>query len=177
VLLLGVRGPTEGLAHHTILFPRDYDAEFDDVFVRRRPARDPTLYVSVSSVTDPSEAPEGGENWFVLANAPSGTSGVDWAAEEERVLALLAERGLDPAGRIGARGRRTPDDLERETGAVGGAIYGDAPHGRLGTIGRPGPRVRGVENLLRAGGTAHPGGGLPLVALSGALAARIVGPA
>ena len=177
VLLLGVKGPTEGLAHHTILFPRDYDAEFDDVFVRRRPARDPTLYVSVSSVTDPSEAPDGGENWFVLANAPSGTRGVDWGAEEERVLALLAERGLDPGGRIVARSSRTPDDLERETGAVGGAIYGGAPHGRLGTLGRPGPRVRGADNLLRAGGTAHPGGGLPLVALSGALAARIVGPA
>ena len=175
VLLLGVRGPTEGIAHHTILFPRDYDAEFDDVFVHRRPARDPTLYVSVSSVTDPSEAPEGGENWFVLANTPSGATGVDWAAEEERVLGLLAARGLDPTGRIVARGSRTPEDLERETGAVGGAIYGDAPHGRLGTLKRPGPRVRGLDNVIRAGGTAHPGGGLPLVALSGGLAARIIG--
>ena len=108
VLLLGVRGPTEGIAHHTISFPRDYDAEFEDVFVRRRPARDPALYVSVSSVTDPSEAPEGGENWFVLVNAPAGATGVDWAAEEERVLALLAERGLDPSGRVVARASRTP---------------------------------------------------------------------
>ena len=172
VLLLGLRGRTEGIAHHSILFPRDYDAEFDAVFVQRRPAREPTLYVSVSSVTDPGEAPQGDENWFVLVNAPSGTSGVDWAAEEERIVDRLGVRD-----RIVARASRTPDDLERETGAVGGAIYGDAPHGRLGTLKRPGPRVRGLENVLRAGGTAHPGGGLPLVALSGALAARIVGPA
>jgi phytoene dehydrogenase-like protein len=52
VTLLGVRGPTAGLAHHTIAFPRDYDAEFDDVFVRRRPVVEPTLYVSTSSITD-----------------------------------------------------------------------------------------------------------------------------
>ena len=177
VTLLGVRGPTEGLAHHTIAFPRDYDAEFDDVFVHRRPVADPTLYVSASSLSDPSEAPEGGENWFVLVNAPAGLDARAWQGYEDHVLARLAAAGLDPTGRVEVRGTRSPVDLERETGAVGGSIYGDAPHGRLGTMLRPGPHVRGLPNLLRVGGTTHPGGGLPLVALSGALAARIVGPA
>jgi phytoene dehydrogenase-like protein len=79
--------------------------------------------------------------------------------------------------RVAARHVRSPADLERETGAVGGAIYGDAPHGRLGTIGRPGHRVRGIRGLWRVGGTAHPGGGLPLVLLGGALVARELGPA
>jgi len=176
VLLLGVRGRTPGLAHHTIAFPRDYDAEFDDVFVARRPVREPTVYVSASSLTDPGEAPDGDENWFVLVNAPSGPA-FDEDAVEERLLARLAAAGLDVAGRVAVRARRTPRDLEAETGAVGGAIYGDAPHGRLGTLLRPGPLVRGHPRLLRVGGTAHPGGGLPLVALSGALAAREIGPA
>ncbi len=179
VLLLGVRGRTPGLAHHTIRFPRDYGAEFDDVFAHRRPVRDPTLYVSTSSVTDPGEAPAGDENWFVLVNAPTHGDGVDWDREadayEEHVLERLAAAGLDPRARIAVRGRRTPADLERETGAVGGAIYGDAPHGRLATLRRPGPRVRGVRGLWRVGGTAHPGGGLPLVALSGELVAREIG--
>ena len=175
VLMLGVQGATPGLTHHTIAFPADYDEEFDDVFRRRRPVRDPTLYVSASSITDPTQAPEGGENWFVLVNAPPGLPERAWDGYDDALLERLAARGFDLSGRIAVRERRTPIDLERETGGIGGAIYGTAPHGRLGTLGRPGPRVRGLENVLRAGGTAHPGGGLPLVALSGELAARLVG--
>jgi phytoene desaturase len=165
-LMLALRGRTPDAVHHEIRFPADYDAELDDVFAARRPVREPTVYVSTSSVTDPSQAPPDGENAFVLVNAPSGV-GADWAAEADRVVARLGLRARVLAGRV-----RSPADLERETGAIGGAIYGDAPHGRLGTLRRPGLRVRGVPNLLRVGGTAHPGGGLPLAMLSGALAAR-----
>ncbi len=127
--------------------------------------------MSTSSATTPSEAPEGGENWFVLANAPAGVA-ADWDSEADRIVARLGV-----GDRVAARHVRSPADLERETGAVGGAIYGDAPHGRLGTIGRPGHRVRGIRNLWRVGGTAHPGGGLPLVLLGGALVARELGAA
>jgi phytoene dehydrogenase-like protein len=83
--------------------------------------------------------------------------------------------------RLGVRDRlaqtviRSPADLERETGAVHGAIYGAAAHGRLGTLRRPGPRIRGIENLWLVGGTVHPGGGLPLVALGGRSVARAIG--
>ena len=70
-LMLGLRGNTDGLVHHAITFPADYDAEFDDVFAARRLVRDPTVYVSASCATDPSAAPAGAENWFVLVNAPA----------------------------------------------------------------------------------------------------------
>ena len=171
-LMLGLRGRTPGLVHHAISFPADYDAEFDDVFVHRRPVRDPTIYVSASCATDPSEAPPDGENWFVLVNAPAVGADADWDAAEERLIDSLGVRD-----RLQARARRTPADLERETGAVGGAIYGDAPHGRLGTLRRPGNAVSGTRGLWLVGGTTHPGGGLPLVMLSGALVARAIGPA
>jgi phytoene desaturase len=162
-LLLGLRGSTPGLAHHRIDFPADYDAEFDDVFVHRRPVREPTLYTSCPAAT------EGGpEGWFVLANAPSGVR-ADWAAAEEAIIDRLGVRD-----RIVERAVRTPEDLSRETGAVGGAIYGAAPHGRMGALKRPGNRVRGVRGLWLAGGTVHPGGGLPLVALGGRTVAREV---
>ena len=180
-LMLGLRGRTPDLGHHTVLFPRDYDAEFDDVFRHRRPVRDPTLYVSAASATDPSQAPEGGESWFVLVNAPTHGEGLDWDARaeayEETILDRLARRGLDVRERIEVRARRTPADLERETGAVGGAIYGRAPHGRLGTLGRPANVSRVARGLYLAGGTTHPGGGLPLVALSGRIVAEEIGPA
>jgi len=170
-LMLAVDGRTPGHVHHEIRFPASYDAEMDDLFVHRRPVRDPTLYVSTSSVTSPDEAPADAENWFVLANAPTGVE-ANWEAEADRVQARLGV-----GARVRARAGRSPADLEAETGALGGAIYGDAPHGRLGSVGRPGHRVRGVRNLWRVGGTAHPGGGLPLVMLGGALVAREIGPA
>ncbi|MGI8673994.1 MAG: phytoene desaturase family protein [Thermoleophilaceae bacterium] len=180
-LMLGLRGRTPRLGHHTILFPPDYDAEFDDVFVHRRPVRDPTLYVAAASVTDPDRAPPGDEGWFVLANAPVHGERLDWDAHadayEEHLLDRLARRGLDVRDRIAVRARRTPADLERETGAPGGAIYGAAPHGRLGTIGRPTNAARRPRGLYRAGGTVHPGGGLPLVMLGAKVVAEEIGPA
>ena len=178
-LMLGLRGTTPGQAHHTILFPRDYGAEFDDVFQHHRPVRDPTLYLSASSVTDPSQAPDGCENLFVLANAPTHGRGLDWDERaddyEARILERLAARGHDLRDRIAVRARRTPADLERETGAMGGAIYGAAPHGRLGTLKRPPNTVAGARGLYRVGGTTHPGGGLPLVMLSAKLVADAIG--
>jgi len=158
-LMLGLRGRTADLAHHAVTFPADYDAEFDDLFRRRRPARDPAVYVSAPSATDPSEP----EAWFVLVNAPAIGDAADWEAEAERIVDRLGVRD-----RIEARALRTPGDLERETGGVAGAIYGVAPHGRLGTLRRPAATVRGIRGLWIAGGTVHPGGGLPLVALGGA---------
>jgi phytoene dehydrogenase-like protein len=169
-LMLGLRPGAPGQAHHTIRFPRDYDAELDDVFVHRRPARDPTIYVCAPAASGDPGAPPGAERWFVLVNAPAVGDGADWDAAEAAVLDRL---GVVP--RIVARARRTPADIARETAAPGGAIYGAAPHGRLGTLRRPANAVPGVANAWLVGGAVHPGGGLPLVALGGELVARAVG--
>jgi phytoene desaturase len=179
-LMLGVGGSSGRPAHHRIAFSADTDAEFDAIFEKRRPVEDPTLYVSASSVTDPAEAPAGAENWFVLVNAPAGASGgPDWDQEadgyESHLLARLAAASLAPPGPIVVSHRRTPADLERDSGAPGGAIYGAAPHGRIAASRRPSPRVRGVTGLWRVGGSAHPGGGLPLVMLGAATVARELG--
>jgi phytoene dehydrogenase-like protein len=119
--------------------------------------RDPTLYISAPAAT------EGGPDArFVLVNAPAIGAGADWEAEARQVMERLGAQG-EPV-------MRSPADLERETGAPGGAIYGRAPHGRLGTLRRPGLRRR--DGVWRVGGSVHPGGGLPLVALGGATVAR-----
>jgi phytoene desaturase len=169
VLLLGVRGRTPGLAHHTVVFPSNYDAEFDAAFGGTL-AEEPTMYVTVPD--DPLVRPDGHEAWFVLVNvAPHGP--VDWRAPgradayADRILDQLAARGLVVRDRLLFREIRTPADLEAATGAPGGAIYGTPRHGLLRPANR-GP----VRGLYLVGGSTHPGGGLPLVALSAEIVAR-----
>ena len=184
VLLLGLRGRTPGLAHHNVLFPVDYDAEFDAVFgPAARPVDDPTLYLSVPN--DPAAAPAGSEAWFVLTNAPrhgAGAGAVDWTAPglaeayAQRLLDRLAARGLDVRDRLLVSHIRTPADLERDTGAPGGAIYGTSSNGPRAAFLRPANRSP-LPGLYLVGGSAHPGGGLPLVCLSAEIVAGLIGPA
>ncbi|RFU22986.1 phytoene desaturase family protein [Geodermatophilus marinus] len=189
VLLLALRGRTPGLAHHTVLFPADYDAEFDAVFgVGRhagapRPVPDPTVYVSAPD--DPATRPDDdSESWFVLVNAPrhDPAGGADWDAPgladryAARVLDVLAARGLDVRGRVRWSVARTPADLERDTRSVGGSIYGTSSNGARAAFLRP-ANASPVPGLFLVGGSAHPGGGLPLVTLSAEIVAAMVGPA
>jgi phytoene dehydrogenase-like protein len=183
-MLLAQRGRTDGIGHHTVLFPHDYDAEFDAVFGRdARPVPDPAVYVC--SPDDPAMRPDGGEAWSVLVNAPRHGHGpglVDWdqpgLAESyaERVLGVMAERGLDVRDRLLWRELRTPADLERATRSPGGSIYGTSSNGARAAFLRPANRSP-VPGLFLVGGSAHPGGGLPLVGLSAAIVAGMVGPA
>jgi len=185
VALLGVRGETPGLAPHNVFFPPDYAREFHDLRAGRHPS-DPTLYLHASAKGDPADAPTDHENWFVMANAPALPPGDDTgapgrpagrvdderaaadAAAARRLRSTLAARGLDPAGRTVVERDLGPADLARMGDR--GAIYGPMPQGLLSTL-RPGPAVPGVTNLWLAGGTVHPGGGIPLALLSGRYAA------
>jgi phytoene desaturase len=185
VMLLGLSGRTPGLRHHTVLFPENYDAEFDDLRAGRAVA-DPTLYISAPD--DPALRPdEDSESWFVLANAPRHSptdrhGHIDWHtagfadAYAERLLATLAARGLEVRDRVRVRRLRTPADIERETGSPGGAIYGTSSDGARAAFLRPANRSP-VPGLFLVGGSAHPGGGLPLVTLSAAIVAELIGPA
>ncbi|MBE2197092.1 MAG: phytoene desaturase [Anaerolinea sp.] len=178
IMLLGVRGETPGLAHHNIFFSRDYPAEFDAIFRQGMPPDDPTIYVAITSKTDPDHAPPGHENWFVLVNAPSLGDRYDWetkgAAYRDVALARLADHGVDIGARIVAERIWTPQDLERHTGAWRGALYGQSSHGKLAAFKRPHNRAQDVRGLYFAGGTTHPGGGVPMVTLSGKVAAEMI---
>jgi phytoene desaturase len=188
VLLLALRGRTPGLRHHTVLFPADYDDEFDAVFGtgrhrgRPHPPRDPTVYVSAPD--DPELRPDDAhEAWFVLVNAPRhDPPAMDWTAPglageyADRILAVMAGRGLDVRDRVLWREVRTPADLERETRSVGGSIYGTSSNGARAAFLRPANRSP-VPGLYLVGGSSHPGGGLPLVGLSAAIVADLIGKA
>ena len=176
LVLAGVEGRTEGLPHHSVVFSADYEREFTDIFRRRRPPQDPTVYVGCSAVDDPSQAPPGTENQVLLVNVPSGDPD-RWPVPPESyrdlVLETLARRGHDLAGRLRFTDLVTPADLRDRYGAWGGAVYGSAYRGRLAPLRRPGNRGP-RRGLYLVGGSAHPGGGLPLVAMGGRIVASLV---
>jgi phytoene dehydrogenase-like protein len=137
----------------------------------------------VHAPDDPALRPDdASQGWFVLVNAAphDPARGVDWDAPglaqryADLVLEKLAERGTDVRDRIRWREVRTPADLGRATGAPGGAIYGAASHGPRAALLRPANRSP-VPGLYLVGGSAHPGGGLPLVVLSAAIVAEMIG--
>ena len=180
VLLLGLRGTTPALAHHTVLFGRHYDAEFDAIFsTHPRLVADPTIYLAAPR--DRAHAPHGDEAWFLLVNA-ARHGPVDWdtsglATEyADHVLSVLQARGVDISQRIVSRSIITPADLQRRTRAVGGAIYGTSSNGWRSAFLRP-RNVGDVAGLFLVGGSSHPGGGMPLVTLSAAIVAELIGPA
>ena len=187
VLLLAVRGRTPGLAHHNVLFGgTNYDAEFNAVFRRPgRPVTDPVIYISAPD--DPAVRPEGHEAWFVLVNAPrhgrdGGRGELDWdsaglaSGYADRIMSLLAARGLPIRERLIFSELITPADLQRRTGAPGGAIYGGALHGLRDVFSRPRNKSR-IRGLFLVGGSTHPGGGLPMVVRSAQITTDLIGPA
>lgn len=180
VLLLGVRGTFPALAHHNVFFSSDYREEFTLLVDRGQPALEPTVYVSISSKSDPAHAPGGGHsNLFILVNAPPVGERFDWDRESgpyrQRVLDTLASHGLriEPED-ILVEHMITPRDFELRFNAYRGALYGTSSNSRMAAFLRPPNRSRDVRNLYFAGGSSHPGGGIPLVLLSGRHAAGLV---
>jgi phytoene dehydrogenase-like protein len=165
------------LAHHNIFFSADYRREFEEIFGEGVPPSQPTIYVAITSKTTPQDAPSGCENWFVLVNAPALGPAWNWEDQatgyRDRVLEGLAARGFDIRNHIEFEKILTPVDLERLTGARLGALYGASSNNRWAAFRRPHNRAADVKGLYFAGGTTHPGGGVPMVTLSGKVAMAV----
>jgi phytoene dehydrogenase-like protein len=174
-LPLGVESRRRGVdGHHEITSRRRPPSSAD--LRRGRAPLDPTIYLCNTSATDPSAAPAGCASWFVLVNVPPSGS-VDWDGQADRyrdhLLDRLAARGFDVAGRMRVCEVVTPLDIAAATRSWQGSIYGTSSNGRRAAFLRPanrGPR----RGLYLAGGSSHPGGGLPLVAMSGRIVADMV---
>ena len=169
-VLVAVDGRTPLIAHHNVWFSRDYAREFADIRSGKIP-RDPTIYGCISSVTDPTQAPNGCENWFLLINTP---------ADDRKVGAEVGEWLLDHLAKIGpdlrSRARWMevigPHDIAQRYRSPGGAIYGTSSNGRNAAFRRP--SIRGPRRgLYLVGGSTHPGGGLPLVTMSARIATQL----
>ncbi len=180
VLYLGLDRQYSHLAHHNFLFSADSEQEFDDIYRKGIPARDPTLYLAVPSRTDPTQAPAGGEALYVLVHTPYRRNHQTWEGpgglfEQYKpvIMAKLRRFGMPDIDQHVVVDRfLTPAGIERLYNAEGGAIYGLASHGRLKGGFKPKNRSRVLDRLYLAGGSANPGPGVPMVLMSGVTAAR-----
>jgi len=177
VLYLGLNKRYDHLLHHDFVFSRDAHEEFEWIYRRGEPAPDPTCYLCAPAQTEPGVAPAGGEALYVLVHTPYLRPHHDWKKmfpEYRRVILEKLKRtaGLrDIEERIVFERALTPQDIHDRYNVLNGAIYGLASHGRFTGAFKPANRSPDVKGLYLAGGAAHPGPGMPMVLMSGWIAA------
>ncbi len=177
VLYLGLNKAYEHLAHHDFVFSRDPIEEFHHIYDLGELAPDPTCYLASTTRTEPATAPPGGDALYVLVHTPYLRPKHDWAkmfpAYRQVILNKLKRTaGLtDIEDRIVFERALTPVDIHNRYKVLNGAIYGLSSHGRLNGAFKPANQSRQVDGLYLAGGAAHPGPGMPMVMMSGWIAA------
>ena len=182
LLHLGVRGELPSLAHHTLLFTKDWEENFGKIFGKETSVPDPaSLYVCRPSATDPDAAPEGFENIFVLVPVPSdpslGAGGMDGGGDEriermaDAVIAQISEWANIPdlAERITVRRTVGPQDFVSDLNSWRGTLLGPAHVLKQSAFFRGSNASRKVDGLLYAGGSTLPGIGLPMCLISAEL--------
>ena len=177
--------PTSGfpLTRHNVFFSNDYKSEFDDIFGQSRLPRSPTVYVCAQDRNDSGElncdvVESRAERLLCLVNAPANG---DYAPAGERELKTCEEAAFKLLNNCGLSitmppdnsTRTAPADFAKLFPATGGALYGRASHGWMASFLRPGSRTK-IPGLYTAGGSVHPGPGVPMAALSGRQAAASV---
>ena len=183
-LLLGLdngKSKAVDVKHHNVYFPENYDLEFDQIFTQKVPVTDPTIYLCAPKDSSMVKGADK-EAWFVLVNAPrhEPESGWDWkdGGQEyaQKIISKMDDLGLNVTNRLDFMEYRTPADLENYAMAPGGSIYGTSSNSPVSAFLRARNRSK-VKGLFCVGGSAHPGGGLPLVGISAEIVAKAIGKA
>jgi phytoene desaturase len=171
VFYWGIKKEFKELGVHNIFFTEDYKQEFKAIFDSKTLIDDPTIYVHISSKAEPSDAPSGCENWFVMVNAPVNI-GQDWTALVEQLRVNIINKlnrvlGVDIAPFIETEYINDPLKLQQVYNGKGGSIYGNSSNSSLAAFYRHPNHAPSVKGVYFAGVTVHPGGGIPL-AINGA---------
>jgi len=180
-LLVGSSKKYDHIAHHNIHFGESWDGVFDELINKKILMTDPSVLVTVPSLDDKSLAPAGKESYYVLFPTPNLDADIDWTKEKPRyrdeMVRVLESRGYDGFGdAIETEHMTTPLDWQAQ-GMERGAPFASAHTFMQTGPFRPRNIAAGFDNVVFAGSGTQPGVGVPMVLISGRLAAeRIVGP-
>lgn len=175
----GIKQVFPQLELHNIFFSKDYEAEFKSIFKTKKPYSDPTVYINITSKMEPGiHAPEGKENWFVMVNVPS-----DLRMSEDNVISLYKKNILSKLNRmlqtdieplIETEAVMHPKLIEEQTASFSGALYGTSSNSRKAAFLRHPNFSKDIHRLYFAGGSVHPGGGIPLCLKSAEITADLI---
>lgn len=175
-LTWSMNAATDGFAleRHNVFFQPDYQREFDDIFRRGRLPSAPTVYVCAQDRGVPGASAPQRDRLLLLVNAPPTArrdlTDAEIDACESHIFSLLQQHGMTITRTTRNTLRTTPADFQRIFPGSAGALYGMATHGWMSAFQRPGAASR-IAGLYLAGGSVHPGPGVPMAAMSGQLAA------
>ncbi|HEY0757728.1 MAG TPA: phytoene desaturase family protein [Acidisarcina sp.] len=177
VLYLGLNRRYEHLAHHDFVFSGNAHEEFRYIYDLGEPAPDPTCYLASTSGTEPATSPAGGDALYVLVHTPYLRSHHDWKKMFPAYRQVILDKLKRTAGltdveeRIVFEHALTPQDIHDRYKVLNGAIYGLSSHGLWNGAFKPANASTELDGLFLAGGAAHPGPGMPMVLMSGWIAA------
>lgn len=162
---------------HNILFSGDYEKEFKAIFEGGTVCEDPTIYIHISSKLVKGDAPEGKENWFVMINVPSN-QGQDWENFRKKVREQVIQKinrilKTDLEALIEEEDYLDPLRISERTNSFAGALYGASSNDRMAAFFRH-PNFSKINGLYFAGGSVHPGGGIPLCLLSAKITTDLI---
>lgn len=174
VFYWGMSRKYEQLGLHNIFFSEDYRGEFRHLFETCDLGDDPTIYVNISNKCTPADAPPGGENWFVMVNAPRH-EGQDWDALTCRLRGHVIQKlesilGEAVGKHIAVEKVWDPQGIDRDTLSYQGSLYGNSSNNAFAAFLRHANSNGHIEGLYHVGGTVHPGGGIPLCLISARIA-------
>lgn len=167
----------QDLGLHNIFFSDNYEGEFSEIFNEQQIPVEPTVYVHISSVVNPKDAPNGKSNWFVMINIPADNhpSKEEITRTREKVIDILENRlNTEINSKILHEEFWTSKDLEQLTGSFGGALYGASSNSMTSALVRHDNYSKKYKDLYFVGGSVHPGGGIPLVLRSAKIVEQLI---
>ncbi len=178
VFYWGVNGVNPNLEIHNILFSNVYEQEFKELFEQKTCPKDPTIYIYISSKYNKAHSPKDMENWFVMINAPYN-SNQNWKEEIENSRRRIIKKikdvlHIELEDKVLFEKVMSPIDIENNTSSFKGGLYGISSNNKSAAFLRQQNRSKEIEGLYFCGGSAHPGGGIPLVLLSGKITSELV---